>query len=247
MDFSTKNVVVTGGRQGIGKAIATAFAKAGANIAIIEKSEDKNNKLKEEFSSYPAKFIYISPLDVSDYNAVIESFSRIAEELGSVDILVNNAGITRDNLLIRMEEKNWDDVINTNLKGTFNCCKAAIPVMMKKRYGKVINIASVIGEIGNAGQINYAASKAGIIGLTKSLAKEVARRNITVNAIAPGFIETDMTKGLPESVVESYLKSIPKRKLGKPEDIANAVLFLASEAANYITGQVINVDGGLVM
>jgi len=246
MDYRNKNAVITGAGRGIGKAIATAFAKAGANIVILEKNEDKDNKLKEEFSSYPGTFTYIS-IDISNYNAVLEAFAKITEKLGSIDILVNNAGITRDNLLIRMEEKDWDDVINTNLKGTFNCCKAAIPVMMKKRYGKIINIASVIGEIGNAGQINYAASKAGIIGLTKSLAKEVARRNITVNAIAPGFIETSMTKSLPENVVEDYLKSIPERKLGKPEDIANVVLFLSSEAANYITGQVINVDGGLVM
>ncbi len=244
MEFNGKTAVITGGRRGIGKAIALSFAKAGANIVVIDLNED--NEIQNEFSSYPGKFMYV-PLNIVNYDSVMESFKKIVEQMVAIDILVNNAGITRDNLIIRMEEKEWDAVINTNLKGTFNCCKAAIPFMMKKRYGKIINIASVIGEIGNAGQSNYAASKAGIIGLTKSLAKEVARRNICINAIAPGFIETDMTKVLPENVVANYLNSIPKRILGKPEDVANAVLFLSSEMADYITGQVINVDGGLVM
>jgi 3-oxoacyl-[acyl-carrier protein] reductase len=233
MKFENKSALITGGKRGIGKAIALKFAENGVNVAIIDIGPDNDNELAKEFSTFDIKFIY-KETNVADSSEVNKTINDIVEVLGSIDILVNNAGITRDNLLIRMEDSEWDSVISVNLSGTYNCTKA------------ILNIASVIGEIGNIGQSNYAASKAGIIGFTKSVAKEVARRNINANAIAPGFIETEMTKKLPENIVTNYLNSIPQKKLGKPEDVANTVLFLASDMADYITGQVINVDGGLV-
>ncbi|MCK4544478.1 3-oxoacyl-[acyl-carrier-protein] reductase [candidate division WOR-3 bacterium] len=245
MKFENKSALITGGKRGIGKAIALKFAENGVNVAIIDIGPDNDNELIKEFSTFDIKFIY-KETNVADSSEVNKTINDIVEVLGSIDILVNNAGITRDNLLIRMEDSEWDSVISVNLSGTYNCTKAILPIMMKKRWGRIINIASVIGEIGNIGQSNYAASKAGIIGFTKSVAKEVARRNINANAIAPGFIETEMTKKLPENIVTNYLNSIPQKKLGKPEDVANTVLFLASDMADYITGQVINVDGGLV-
>jgi len=245
MKFENKSVLITGGKRGIGKAIALKFAENGVNVAIIDIGPDNDNELVKEFSTFDIKFLY-KETNVTNSNEVNKTINDIVEVLGSVDILVNNAGITRDNLLIRMEDNEWDSVLSVNLTGTYNCTKAILPIMMKKRWGRIINIASVIGEIGNIGQSNYAASKAGIIGFTKSVAKEVARRNINANAIAPGFIETEMTKKLPEKIVINYLNSIPQKKLGKPGDVANTVLFLASDMADYITGQVINVDGGLV-
>ncbi len=245
MKFENKSVLITGGKRGIGKTIALKFAENGVNVAIIDIGPDNDNELAKEFSTFDIRFIY-KETNVTDRKEVNKTINDIVETLGSIDILVNNAGITRDNLLIRMEDSEWDSVLSVNLTGTYNCTKAILPIMMKKRWGRIINIASVIGEIGNIGQSNYAASKSGIIGFTKSVAKEVARRNINVNAIAPGFIETEMTKILSEKIVNNYLNSIPQKKLGKPKDVANTVLFLASDMADYITGQVINVDGGLV-
>ena len=202
--------------------------------------------VRAEIESAGGKAILV-PADVSDENAVEDMVKTVTEAFGSIDILVNNAGITRDGLLLRMKEEDWDAVLNTNLKGVFLCTKAVSKFMMKKRYGRIVNMASVVGVTGNASQANYAAAKAGVIGFSKSAAKELASRGITVNVVAPGFIGTDMTAVLPEAVKEKTLAGIPLGKMGEPEDVANAVLFLASDQASYITGQVVNVDGGMVM
>lgn len=236
-----KNALVTGGGSGIGRAIALKLVKK-FNVIITDIDE---KGMKETQEHQPQINAY--KLDVSNYEMVMEVKEEIIKKHGPIHVLVNNAGITRDKLLLRMEEQDWDAVINVNLKGTFNMCKAFIKEMMKERWGRIVNISSVIGEIGNVGQANYAASKAGIIGFTKSLAKEVASRGITVNAIAPGFIKTPMTEKLPKEVIESYIKLIPLQRPGTPEDVANVVSFLVSEEASYITGQVIRVDGGMVM
>jgi len=187
----------------------------------------------------------LSQFDVSDFTKVQEEIDRILEELGGIHILVNNAGITKDGLLLRMKEQDWDDVMSVNLKGVFNCTRAVTKYMLKQRYGKIINITSIVGEMGNAGQANYSASKAGIIGFTKSIAKELGSRNINVNAVSPGFIETDITKNLPQEVKNSYIQNIPLGRFGNPEDVAKVVVFLASDSASYITGEVIKVNGGL--
>jgi len=242
-----RTVIVTGGARGIGRAMCVEFAKEGANIVInysrdIESAEVTKN-LCEELG---AKTILIS-CDVSKYLDAEKLFAKCEEAFGAPHVLINNAGITRDNLLLRMSEEDFDKVIEVNLKGAFNCTKLAIAAMSKKRYGKIINIASVVGLTGNVGQANYAASKAGLIGFSKSVAKEYAKRGITVNAIAPGFIETDMTKDLPEDIKSAMLAGIPANKLGQADDIAKAAAFLASDAAGYITGQTLNVDGGMVM
>lgn len=247
MSLNNKVALITGGSRGIGKAIALELAKNGVNIAInYNSNEARAKEVIEEAKSYGVKAIAIKA-NVAIGEDVEQMIKQVEEELETIDILVNNAGVTRDNLLIRMKEEDWDEVMDTNLKGTFLCTKAIARSMMKKRYGKIINIASVVGVMGNAGQGNYSASKAGVIGFTKSMAKELASRGIRVNAIAPGFIQTDMTDVLSEDVKEAMLKAIPLNSLGDPKDIANLVVFLSSESSDYITGQVINVDGGMVM
>lgn len=247
IDLNGKVALITGGSRGIGKAIAINLASYKANIVINYTSNKEHAlKVKEEIESYGVKSIVIK-CDVSKSDEVNNMIEEVVKEFGQIDILVNNAGITRDGLLMRMKEEDFDSVIDINLKGVFNCTKSATKYMMKKRYGKIINISSVVGLIGNAGQANYCASKAGVIGLTKSSARELASRNINVNAIAPGFIDTDMTSVLNENLKETMLKNIPQNRFGSPEDVANLVLFLASDMSSYITGQIINVDGGMVM
>ena len=242
-----KNAIVTGGTRGIGKEIAKTLAKNGANIAInYRKYSEEVENLVEELKALGGKALAIK-CDISNEDEVNNFIKEVKENFGSIDILVNNAGITKDGLLLRMSEKDFNDVIDVNLKGTFNMTKAVSSIMVKQRVGKIINISSVVGVAGNAGQCNYAASKAGVIGFSKSIARELASRNINVNVIAPGYINTDMTKVLPDKVKEEVLKTIPMKKIGEPEEIANLVLFLSSDLSNYITGQVINVDGGMVM
>jgi len=242
-----KVAIVTGASRGIGRSVAIALAKAGAKVIInyagnVAAAEEVKNII--EASGGQGELIQA---DVASDEAVASMIKKTIESFGRIDILVNNAGITRDNLLMRMKEGDWDVVMNTNLKGVFMCTKAVSRVMMKQKYGRIINMTSVVGLTGNAGQSNYAASKAGVIGFTKSMAKELASRNITVNAIAPGFINTDMTAVLPELVKEELISKIPAGHLGSPEDVAAAVVFLVSDSANYITGQTLNVDGGMVM
>ncbi|MGB9779263.1 3-oxoacyl-[acyl-carrier-protein] reductase [Caldanaerobacter sp.] len=238
---------VTGGSRGIGRAIAVRLAKDGFDVAITYvKDEESAREVVEEIKKHGVNGIALK-CDVSHYHEVEKAVEKVVQELGSIDVVVNNAGITKDNLILKMEEDEWDSVIDVNLKGAFNVIKFASKYMIKKRKGKIINISSVVGLMGNVGQANYAASKAGLIGLTKSAAKELAARGITVNAVAPGFIETDMTSVLKEEIKEAMIKSIPLKRAGKPEEVAEVVAFLASKASDYITGQVINVDGGMVM
>lgn len=247
MSLVGKNALVTGGSRGIGKAIALKLSSNGVNVAISYiNNKEKAKEVVDEIEKNGVKGIALKA-DISKEEDVLNMVKDIETELGAIDILVNNAGITRDNLIIRMKPDEWDDVIGTNLKGTYLCTKSVVRGMMKKRYGKIINIASVVGITGNLGQGNYSASKAGVIGFTKSMARELASRGINVNAVAPGFIETDMTEILEEDIKNSLVKSIPMGRIGKPEDIANIVIFLASEISDYITGQVINVDGGMVI
>ena len=247
MMLEGKTALVTGASRGIGKAIALRLAKEGANIAInFAGNVAAAEEVKAAIEADGGKAILVQA-DVSDSAAVDAMVKTVVDTFGGIDILVNNAGITRDGLLMRMKEEDWDAVLNTNLKSIFLCTKAVSKLMMKKRSGRIVNMSSVVGVNGNAGQANYSAAKAGAIGFTKSMAKELAGRCITVNAIAPGFIQTDMTAVLPEAVKESMAKSIPLGRLGAPEDIAGTVLFLVSDCASYITGQVINVDGGMVM
>lgn len=239
--------LVTGGSRGIGRAIALALAEAGADVAVnYSGNEEKALEVVAEIEKLGRRGIAIRA-NVASGEQVEQMVSQVLDTFGKLDILVNNAGITRDNLIMRLKEEDWDQVIDTNLKGVFHCIKAVTRPMMKQRSGRIINISSVVGVIGNAGQANYVAAKAGVIGLTKTTAKELASRGITVNAIAPGFIETDMTDVLSESIREELMKAIPLARLGKPEDIARAVRFLSSSDAEYITGQVIHVDGGMVM
>lgn len=242
-----KNVIITGAARGIGRVIALSFAEIGCNVAVTGRKMDENlMSLEKELQAFDIKGkAYVS--DASDYQSSQEVVADILKDFGSIEVLINNAGITRDNLLLRMSEKDWDDVININLKSVFNLTKAVIRPMMKARKGSIINMSSVVGVIGNAGQANYAASKAGIIGFTKSIAKELGSRNIRCNAIAPGFIETEMTKDLPQNVIEEWLSNIPLKRVGTPRDVANACLFLASDLSLYITGQVLPVDGGMNM
>ncbi len=246
MVLRDKTALVTGGARGIGKTIALALAESGADVIIVDLNQSDAESAAAEIEKLGRRAVGLSG-NVSSASDVEEFIKKAANIFGKIDILVNNAGITRDTLLLRMKEEDWDAVINVNLKGAFLCTKAVSRLMMKQRYGKIINISSVVGVMGNAGQANYAASKAGIIGFTKSVAKELASRNITVNAIAPGFIVTSMTDVLAEDVKENLKEQIPLGRLGTPEDIANTVLFLASDAASYITGQTISVDGGMVM
>jgi 3-oxoacyl-[acyl-carrier protein] reductase len=242
-----KTVVVTGGSRGIGRAICMAFADAGANVFFNYSTDSSSAEETEKLVSEKGGWASGIQADISMESQVIDFFSKVIAAAGRVDVLVNNAGITRDNLLVRMKGTDWDDVINTNLKGTFYCMKIAAKSMMKQRYGRIINMTSVVGVSGNSGQANYVASKAGIIGLTKSAAKELASRGITVNAVAPGFVETDMTNDLPESAKNAMTGQIPMGRAAKPEEIAPVVVFLASDGAGYITGQVIHVNGGMYM
>ena len=242
-----KIALITGGTRGIGKQIALTFAKEGYNIALNYRTENEDLKnTKKEIEENNVKCFTFQG-DVTNFKDCEQFVKQIVEEFGSIDVLVNNAGITRDTLLMRMKEEDFKQVIDTNLIGTFNVTKNVISYMMKARSGRIINISSVVGISGNAGQTNYSASKAGIIGFTKSLAKEVASRNITVNAVAPGFIETQMTDVLKEDIKEEIAKKIPLKRMGTPQDVANVVKFLASNDSSYITGQVINIDGGMLM
>ena len=242
-----KTVFVTGGSRGIGKEVALKFAENGYNVVINYVSNKTNvEELKSEFESKGVKAL-IMQADVTDKEAIDEVVKKAIEEFGSIDVLVNNAGITRDNLLMRMSEEEFDKVIEINLKGTYIVTKAVTKYMMKKRKGSIINLSSVVGVAGNAGQCNYSASKAGIIGFTKSVAKELASRNIRSNAVAPGFIETDMTAVLSDEVKENIHNQIPLKRMGTTREVANLIYFLGSEESSYITGQVINVDGVMVM
>jgi 3-oxoacyl-[acyl-carrier protein] reductase len=241
-----KVAVVTGAGRGIGRAIALKFAEEGAKVVCVSRSQENSDKVANEVREKGTQ-AWSYAVDVSNPAAVGEVCEKILVEAGRVDILVNNAGITRDGLIMRMSDEDWDVVLNTNLRGAFAFTKGFSRAFAKQRAGRIINVASVIGLTGNAGQANYAASKAGLIGLTKSVAKELASRGITVNAIAPGFIETDMTAILTEEVKKGVLGAVPMKTFGQPEDIAHAALFLASEGAKYITGQVLTVDGGMVM
>ena len=242
-----KCAVITGASRGIGKCIAKKFAKEGANVVInYRNNEEEALKVKQELEDLGSQVLVVKA-DVSELEQAENLIKEAKKEFGRVDILVNNAGITKDNLIIRMKEEDFDSVIKTNLKGAFNCLKAVTPIMLKQKYGKIVNMASVVGVVGNPGQVNYCASKAGLIGMTKSLAKEIGSRNIPDNAIAPGFIDTDMTKILSDDQKKKILSQIPLNKFGNVEDIANVALFLGSEYSNYITGQVIHVDGGMAM
>jgi len=245
-NMNDKVVLVTGSARGIGFKIAEKFAAKGAKTVILDINQEIVDNAVENLKAQGFKAFGYT-LDVTNAELVETVFKQVNADLGSLDVLINNAGITKDNLIMRMKEAEWDAVINVNLKGTFNCTQKICRYMMKQKSGVIVNIASVIGIMGNAGQANYAASKGGIIALTKSTAKELASRNIRANAVAPGFIETDMTASLSAEVVESYAKAIPLGKMGQTEDIANLCLFLASDGAKYITGQTINVDGGLIM
>ncbi len=239
--------IVTGAGRGIGKAIAERFAAEGAKVAVISRTEINSQSAADSINAAHAGAAKAYAVDIADHAAVVELGKRIVAELGGADILVNNAGVTRDGLALRMSDEDWDTVLDTNLKGAFNAVKAFQRNILKSKFGRIINISSVIGLIGNAGQCNYAASKAGLLGFTKSLAREFAGRAVTVNAIAPGFIVTDMTNELNEQQKEGVLKQIPLSSFGEASDIANAAAFLASDEARYITGQTIAVDGGMVM
>lgn len=245
--FEGKTAIVTGASRGIGREIAIMLGKEGARVAVnYSGSKEKAEEVVEMIKQSGGDAFAIQA-NVSDTEQVKQMIDETLKTFGSIDMLVNNAGITRDNLLMRMKEDEWDDVININLKGVFLCTKAVTRQMMKQRAGKIVNLASIVGVIGNPGQANYVAAKAGVIGLTKTTARELATRNITVNAVAPGFITTDMTDALPQDVKEQMLGSIPLGKLGSAQDVAGAVAFLLSDDANYITGQTIHVDGGMVM
>ena len=246
MRLEEKVSVVTGAAKGIGREIALRFAQEGADVAAWDVKTDEMESLKTEIEGKGRRFLGLQ-VDVSDFDTVKTAVENVLDGFSRIDILINNAGITRDNLIIRMSEVDWDSVIDVNLKGVFNCTKAISRVMLKQKSGRIINISSVIGIFGNAGQSNYAASKGGIISFTKSIAKELASRGITVNAIAPGFIDTGMTGLLGDEVREKYLQSVPLRRMGTGKDVAEAALFLASDQASYITGETIRVDGGLAM
>lgn len=242
-----KIALVTGGSRGIGRAIALRLAEEGAKVAINYAGNQTAAEEVKAIIEQHGGTAMIVQTDVSDSTAAAEMVARVHEELGGLDVLVNNAGITRDTLLVRMKDEDFDAVINTNLKGIYACTKAAAKFMTKQRSGRIVNLSSVVGEIGNIGQTNYAAAKAGVIGFSKAAAKEFAARHVTVNVVAPGFIDTDMTAVLKDSIREKLIEGIPLGALGKPEHVADAVLFLVSDAASYITGQVLNVDGGMVM
>jgi len=242
--FQDKVVLVTGAAQGIGKEMALQFAKEKAAVIIFDLNEEALISAQKEIGQYSQCQYYLA--DVTDSKQVEETINKIIDKFSKIDILINNAGITKDNLVLRLSENDWDKVLSVNLKGAFLCSKACAKYMIKQRAGKIVNISSIIGIAGNAGQANYSASKAGLIGLTKSLAKELGARNVCVNAVAPGYIQTKMTDVLPDKIKDEMLKRIPLNKLGDPCDVAYAVVFLASKEADYITGQVLVVDGGMI-
>lgn len=247
MEFKGKTVLVTGGSRGIGAAIAQSFAAQGATIALnYAGSQEAAEEIREKILAMGVE-CKIYQGDVSDFSQVENMIKTVEEDFSGIDILVNNAGVTKDSLFMRMKEEDWDKVIDTNLKGVYNCSKSVIRGMIKRKFGKIINITSVVALSGNIGQANYAASKAGVIGFTKSLAQELGSRNIQVNSVAPGYIETSMTESIPQNIKDELIKKIPAGRIGSPDDVANAVVFLASDKANYITGQVISVNGGLYM
>ena len=239
-----KTAIVTGGTRGIGFAIVKKYLENGANVAVAGSRKESVDKALAQLSEYEGRVIGIWP-DLCNPEAVAADFAAVREKFGSLDILVNNAGITRDNLLMRMSEEEFDQVIATNLKGSFLMIKAVSRQMMKQRYGRIVNLSSVVGLMGNGGQVNYAASKAGIIGMTKSFAREVASRGITVNAVAPGFIQTDMTAAMTEAAVKAAASAVPAGRMGRPEEVAEVIAFLASEQASYVTGHVLAADGGM--
>jgi 3-oxoacyl-[acyl-carrier protein] reductase len=246
MSLTGKKALVTGASRGIGKAVAMKLAAEGADVIVTATSLERAKQTADQIVSLGRKAVPVK-VDVGVSSDVEALFQVVAEEFGSLDILVNNAGITRDGLLMRMKDEDWDSVIDINLKGTFLCTREAIKLMAKAKSGRIVSISSVVGEMGNSGQANYCASKAGIIGFTKAVAREYAKRNITVNAVAPGFIETDMTGVLTEGVRDELLKQIPVNRFGAPEDIANAVYYLVSDLGSYVTGQVLSVNGGMHM
>jgi len=246
LELAGKVALVTGGAQGIGRSVALLLGRNGADIVISDINLEKAEETANEVQAIGRKAMAMK-VNVANLGEVERMVEAIIEKFGKIDILVNNAGIARDKLILRMTEEDWDAVLDVNLKGTFNCTKAVVRYMSKQKSGKIVNIASVSGEMGNVGQTNYSASKAGVIGLTKTIAREFAQRGINVNAIAPGYIQTPMTDGLPEKVKEELRRLIPMERLGQPEDVAQAVLFLVSEASSYITGQVLNVNGGIYM
>ena len=246
MHLEGKRALVTGAGRGIGKAIALLLAREGADVAVSDIAVDPARETVKEIESLGGKALAIEG-NVADRDGAEKMVEKVVEEFGGIDILVNNAGITRDALLLRMKEEDWDAVMDVNLKGTFNCTKAAVRFMSRQKSGKIVNIASIVGLMGNAGQANYAASKAGVIGFTKTVAREFASRGININAVAPGFIATAMTDAIPEKARNELISAIPMGRLGSAEDVAEAVLFLVSGASDYITGQVISVNGGMYM
>ena len=246
MTFSGRVGLVTGASQGIGRACALKLAQAGATLALAARSQEKLQELVQQIDAAGGKAAAF-PLDVGDEEQIKSAFKAVIAQFGKIDILVNNAGITRDQLVMRMKRADWDSVLNTNLTSAYLCTQQAISSMLKQRWGRIINITSIFGQMGQAGQANYAASKAGLIGLTMAIAREVGSRNITCNAVAPGFIETAMTSGLGEDLKQNAVKMIPLGRVGSPDDVASAVAFLASDEASYITGHVLNVNGGMLM
>jgi 3-oxoacyl-[acyl-carrier protein] reductase len=247
MTLDGRVAVVTGGRRGIGLAIAELLTRRGANIMIGDRTIDESIKTAQKVAADCGCRVEAIQVDVSNFQSANSLIEAAMDTFGRVDILVNNAGVTRDTLILRMTEEDWDQVLDINLKGAWNCCKAVVRPMMKQRYGRIVNISSVSGLAGQAGQTNYSASKAGLIGLTKALAREVASRGITVNAVAPGFVPTALTNDLPQELKDGMMKLIPLGRWGEPEEVAAAVCFLVSEEAGYITGQVLSVDGGMMM
>jgi 3-oxoacyl-[acyl-carrier protein] reductase len=244
--MTNRTALVTGASRGIGRACALALADSGARLALAARNVEQLESLASEIRSRNRE-AFVVPMDLSDAESIKEAIAKTIQDLGSIAILVNNAGITKDGLAMRMKKPDWDVVIATNLTGAFVAMQQVLPGMMRERWGRIINISSLVGEMGNAGQSNYAASKAGLIGLTKSIAQEMGSRNITVNSVAPGYVETDMTHGLSEELKQRMLANIPLKRMGRPEDVAAAVRFLASEEAGYITGHVLDVNGGLYM
>lgn len=245
LNFNGKTVLITGATGGIGKGICKLFQKQGAQLAIVGRDAAKLEEFRK--TELPAGDVKIYAVDLSDENNIAGLAAKVEEDCGKIDILINNAGITKDNLSLKISTESWHKVLDTNLTSSFLLSKAVLPIMLKRRYGRIINMTSIVGVIGNAGQSNYAASKAGLIGMSKSMALEVASRGITINCLAPGFIKTPMTDVLPDKAKERLLEDIPMSKMGTPEDIANAAVFLASDEAGYITGQTIHVNGGMAM